>query len=98
SYPAAEAYGAVLAYAEAVRTAGSSDKDEVVKALEGLSVEIPVGRITIRREDHQAIVPAFWGRTVGDNAYRFKTIKPLRMLDGADITPPWTETGCRMAK
>ena len=38
---------------EAIRKAGSTDSDKVSKALLGLSVETPHGKMTIRESDHQ---------------------------------------------
>lgn len=45
----------VYAYAMAIEAAGSTDVDEVKAALEGLEFDTPVGMLTIRAEDHQAI-------------------------------------------
>lgn len=98
SWNSAGPYSAVRAYAEAVKVAGSTGKEEVVKALEGLTVDLPVGNVTIRKEDHQAVTPAFWGKTAEDPAYRFRVLKPLQELSGAEITPSPAETKCRMPR
>ena len=39
---------------EAIKKAGSTDSYKVAKALLGLTVETPVGPLTIREKDHQA--------------------------------------------
>lgn len=96
SYNAHGAYGAVLTYQAAVKKAGSTDKEAVVKALEGLEVELPVGQITIRPEDHQAVTDAVWGRTAADPNYPIRILKPMKSFSGADITQPVSETGCTM--
>jgi branched-chain amino acid transport system substrate-binding protein len=98
SWPAAGGYAAVLTYAEAVRTVGSTDKVKIVNALEGLKLELPVGMVTIRPEDHQAVVPAFWGKSHTDHAYRVKVLSDVKIISGEDITQPSSETGCRMKK
>jgi branched-chain amino acid transport system substrate-binding protein len=96
SYNAHGAYGAVYAYKAAAEKAAATDKEAVIKALEGLSLELPVGPITIRAEDHQALTDACWGKTFADPTYPIRILKPLRVFPGAEITPPVSETGCRM--
>jgi branched-chain amino acid transport system substrate-binding protein len=96
SWNSAGPYSAVRAYVEAVKVAGSTRKEDVIKALEGLTVELPVGSVTIRKEDHQAVTPGFWGKTADDAAFRFRILKPLRELPGSEITPSPAATGCRM--
>lgn len=96
SYNAHGAYGAVLTYQAAVKKAGSTDKEAVVKALEGLEVELPVGKIKIRPEDHQAVTDAVWGQTAADPDYPIRILKPMKAFKGADITRPVSETDCTM--
>jgi branched-chain amino acid transport system substrate-binding protein len=94
SYNAHGAYGAVYTYKAAVEKAGKVDREAVIDALAGLSIELPVGRITIRPEDHQAVTDACWGKTAADSAYPFRILKPFKIFKGADITRPVSETGC----
>lgn len=96
SYNAHGAYGAVKTYAAAAAKAKSTDKEKIVGALEGLSIELPVGRITIRPEDHQAVTDGVWGKTAADPQMPIRTLKPIKAFAGKDITPPATETGCTM--
>ncbi|USG62525.1 transporter substrate-binding protein [Sneathiella marina] len=50
-------YQGVLAWAEAVRKAGSTDRDDVIEALEtGLSIDGPGGRVTIDPKTHHAVL------------------------------------------
>jgi branched-chain amino acid transport system substrate-binding protein len=86
----------VLTYQAAVKKAGSTDKEAVVKALEGLEVELPVGKIKIRPEDHQAITDAVWGKTAADPDYPIRILSPMEKFGGADITRPVSETDCAM--
>lgn len=96
SYNAEGAYGAVYTYKAAVEKAGKVDREAVIDALAGLSVELPVGKITIRPEDHQAVTDACWGKTAADAAYPFRMLKPFKIFKGADITRPVSETGCKL--
>jgi len=96
SYNAHGAYAAVKAYAAAAKKAGSTDKEKIVDALEGLSLELPIGPTTIRAEDHQAISDGTWGQTAADPAIPIRILKPMRHFAGKDITPSVEETGCKM--
>jgi len=96
SYNAHGAYGAVYTYKAAAEKAGSVDKEDILKALEGLTVELPVGKITIRPEDHQAVTDACWGKTAADPGYSIRIFKPIKIFKGSEVTPPVSETGCVM--
>ena len=96
SYNAHGAYAAVKAYAAAARKAGSVDKEKIVNALEGLSLELPIGTTVIRAEDHQAISDGTWGQTAADPAMPIRILKPMKHFAGKDITPSVEETGCKM--
>jgi ABC-type branched-subunit amino acid transport system substrate-binding protein len=49
---AAGAYGTVYAFKEAIEKAGSTDGDAIVEALEGLTLDLPQGEVTINAENH----------------------------------------------
>ncbi len=98
-YNAQGAYSGVKAYAAACALAGTTDKDAVIKALEGLTVDLPSGRTTIRKEDHQAVYDSVWGvSSEFDGKLRIRSLKPLKIFSGAEITRPIEETGCRMTQ
>jgi len=96
SHQAHGAYGAVYAFKAAAEKAGSTEKEAVVAALEGLTVALPGGRTTFRPEDHQAVTDLWWGRTFQDPAYPMRILKPLKRFRGADVTRPVAETGCTL--
>lgn len=96
SYNAHGAYAAVKAYAAAALKARAVDKEKVVDALSGLSLDLPVGKVTIRPEDHQAITDGIWGKTAFDPLLPIRTLKPVKNFSGAEITPAVSETGCKM--
>ena len=66
---------------EAIKKAGSTDSDKVSKALLGLTVDTPVGPLTIREKDHQANRGQLYGRTVKDPKYPFAIMKPVTYVD-----------------
>lgn len=96
SYNAHGAYSAVYAYKAAAEKAKSLDKEAIVKALEGLKIEIPTGVIEIRKGDHQAVTDAHWGKTAAAAGYSHRILKPIKIFKGADVTPSIAETGCSM--
>lgn len=95
SYNAHGAYGALYTYKAAAEKAGTIDKEKVIDALEGLSVELPVGEITIRAEDHQALTDVTWGKTAADSAYPIRILDPIKLFKAADVTPSVTDSGCK---
>jgi branched-chain amino acid transport system substrate-binding protein len=48
-----------IAIVEALKKAGSTDTEKLIAAMEGLSFETPKGRMTFRKEDHQAMQSMF---------------------------------------
>jgi branched-chain amino acid transport system substrate-binding protein len=66
---------------EAIKKANSTDSDKVSKALLGLSVDTPAGKLTIREKDHQANRGQLYGKTVKDAKYTFPIMKPVTYVD-----------------
>jgi branched-chain amino acid transport system substrate-binding protein len=46
---------AALAVVEAIRKAGGTDTEKLIAAMEGMSFDTPKGKMTFRKEDHQAL-------------------------------------------
>jgi branched-chain amino acid transport system substrate-binding protein len=67
--------------AEGIKKAGSTKSDAVAKALVGLSVDTPVGKLTIRAKDHQANRGQLYGKTTRDSKYPFAILKPITYVD-----------------
>ena len=69
AYGRAPAVGALYGYitaqfiSKAYAKAGAVDTEKFIDALEGLSVDSPVGTVTMRGEDHQVMLPMFMGVT-----------------------------------
>jgi branched-chain amino acid transport system substrate-binding protein len=57
-----EAHNAVIAYAMAIKAAGSTDTKAVVRALEDVSFDSAGGRFKYRKQDHQVLMgtTGFW--------------------------------------
>ncbi|RME44349.1 MAG: ABC transporter substrate-binding protein [Chloroflexi bacterium] len=87
SYNAQNAYVGMHLLAQAITEADSLDSRRVIQALEGLSRETPMGWVTLRSQDHQGIANAVWGETQADSAFPFRTLEPVWVFDGNEITP-----------
>lgn len=98
SYNAQNAYTGLTFLVEAIKKAGSTDPDPVGQALEGMTLEVPQGKTTIRKEDHQAVINVTWGKTAASTKYRFRVLDPYKVLQAGEVTPPISETGCQMTR
>src|SRR5712692_4972621 len=78
---AIQGYTGMQFLAEAIKKAGSTDSDKVSKALIGLTVETPVGALTIREKDHQANRGQLYGKTAMDPKFPFAIMKPAVYVD-----------------
>ncbi|MEK7715197.1 MAG: ABC transporter substrate-binding protein [candidate division NC10 bacterium] len=76
-----QTYMAMQFLVEAIKKAGSTDSDKVAKALLGLTVDTPHGKLTIRAKDHQANRGQLYGQTARDPKYPFAIMKPMTYVD-----------------
>ena len=81
----AMAYNTMLFLREAIRKAGSTDTEKMVKALEGLEVDTALGRIKVLEYSHQGVVPIFIGTTAFTAAYPFAVLKDIKVYQGEKI-------------
>jgi branched-chain amino acid transport system substrate-binding protein len=72
---AIQGYSAIIALADAIKKAGSTNSDKVSKALEGLTFQTPVGPRTIHAKTHETEMGEFWGQMVKEAAYPFAVMK-----------------------
>jgi branched-chain amino acid transport system substrate-binding protein len=80
---AIQGYIGMQALTEAIKKAGSTDSEKVSKALLGLTIDMPHGKLTIREKDHQANRAQIYGKTVKDPKYPFAIMKPAVYVDPA---------------
>jgi branched-chain amino acid transport system substrate-binding protein len=67
------------------------ETEKVIKALEGLTIDSPVGKIKMRACDHQAETPAFWGKILKVEGYPFPVIKEPIVTPADKIMPTCDE-------
>ncbi len=94
-----KSYMATMFWAEAVKKAGTTDVDAVIKAWEGLTYDGPAGLWTMRACDHQAQMPYWHSEVVKENKFfKHAFIKHVDMIPPEDVEVPCKETGCNMPK
>ena len=76
---------------EAIKKAGSTDTEKVIKALEGLTIDTALGPIKMRACDHQALTPAFWGEIAKVPGYPFPITKDIVMTPPDKVAPSCEE-------
>lgn len=74
------AYIGVNFYAEAVKQSGGTDAMGVIKALEGMTIDTPVGERTIDPATHQANTGQFWGPMVDKDGFAYKVMDPVSYI------------------
>ncbi|MCJ7776219.1 MAG: ABC transporter substrate-binding protein [Desulfobulbaceae bacterium] len=77
---ASTGYIAMQFLVEGIKKAGSTDTDKVIKALEDLTIETPIGKQTMRAKDHQATRGQFWGTTAKVSEYPFPILRPVEYI------------------
>jgi branched-chain amino acid transport system substrate-binding protein len=73
-YPTAGSYCGYMSgifIAKAFEKAGAVDREKFIDALAGLSINSPVGKVTVREFDHQLMLPMFVGVTKKSPDYDF---------------------------
>ncbi len=74
------AYNGVKLYAAAVKKAGSSDAEKVIKALEGMTIDTPMGSLTVDAKSHQANTGQFWGPMKKQPGKKYRMMDPVSFI------------------
>lgn len=82
-------YGYVTAMflKKAYEKAGTIDTEKFVDALEGLSVDSPIGPLTMRAFDHQLMLPMYMGVTKKEPGYDFLVASDIVTIPGEAVMP-----------
>jgi len=86
-------YGYAFAHlmAKAYQKAGKIDREKFITAMEGLTVDSPVGKLEMRACDHQLMLPMFAGVTKSSPQYDFHIAGDLMTIQGKDYLPTCDE-------
>jgi branched-chain amino acid transport system substrate-binding protein len=94
-----KSYCATMFWAEAVKKAGKTDVDAVIKAWEGLTYDGPAGTWVMRACDHQAQVPYWAAEIVKENKFfKHAFVGAPTMIPAKDVEVACDQTGCKMGK
>jgi branched-chain amino acid transport system substrate-binding protein len=77
-----------IAIVEAIRKAGSTDTERLIAAMEGMSFETPKGRMTFRKEDHQAMQSMYHFKIKVDPNVQWAIPELVREIKPEDMKVP----------
>jgi branched-chain amino acid transport system substrate-binding protein len=80
-------YLAAQFIAKSLEKAGKMDREKFIDALEKMTVDSPVGEITMRTYDHQAMLPMFMGVTKKVPKYSFLIASDIVTIPAKDVMP-----------
>jgi branched-chain amino acid transport system substrate-binding protein len=76
---------------EAMLKAKSAKTEDVINAMEGLTLQTASGPVTMRACDHQVISPVFWGQIASLPNYPFPVMKDLYTISAGEVAPTCEE-------
>jgi branched-chain amino acid transport system substrate-binding protein len=80
---------AAIAVVEALKkTKGDTNTEKLITAMEGMSFETPKGKMTFRKEDHQAMQDMFHFRIKNDPAFAWGVPELVRVIKAEDMNIP----------
>lgn len=77
-----------IAIVEAIKKAGSTDTERLIAAMEGLSFESPKGRMTFRKEDHQAMQSMYHFKIKVDPSVAWAIPELVREIKAEEMKVP----------
>jgi branched-chain amino acid transport system substrate-binding protein len=94
AYPAESSFTGFMGatfLTQAILKAKSAKTEDVIKALEGLTVETAIGPMTMRACDHQAMYPTFVGQIANVSGYPFPILKDIMTVTAKEVSPTCEE-------
>jgi ABC-type branched-subunit amino acid transport system substrate-binding protein len=95
---AIQAYAGMRLTLAAMENAASLSTKDIISALETTSIDTVIGKLAIRKEDHQGMVPTYLSESVKLPEAQYGTSiawKVLETLPWDSIKTPLAETGCK---
>jgi len=77
-----------IAAVEAIKKAGGTDTEKLITAMEGLSFETPKGRMTFRKEDHQAMQSMYHFKVRVDPGINWAVLTSVREIKPEEMKVP----------
>ena len=80
---------AAIAVVEALKkTKGDTNTEKLIAAMEGMSFDTPKGKMTFRKEDHQAMQSMFHFKVKADPAFEWGVPELVREIKAEDMNVP----------
>ena len=79
---------AASAVVTAIKKAGGTDTEKLIAAMEGMDFDTPKGKMTFRKEDHQALQSMYVFRVKANGANQWDLLDLVREIPIADIPVP----------
>ena len=79
---------AALAVVEAIKKAKSTDTEKLIAAMEGMSFDTPKGKMTFRKEDHQAMQSMYHFKIKVDPAFAWGVPELVREIKPGEMDVP----------
>ena len=77
-----------IALVEAIKKAGGTDTEKLIKAMEGMTFESPKGPMTFRKEDHQALQSMYHFRIKKEQKNEWDLLDLVREIPAREIPLP----------
>ena len=93
-YPTAGSFSGYISglfIAKAYEKAGAADREKFIDALAGMTMDSPVGKITVREFDHQVMLPMFVGVTKAVAGYDFLIAGDIETISANEVITPLEE-------
>jgi len=81
-------FAAAMAVVEGIKKAGGTDTEKLIAAMEGLSFDTPKGRMTFRKDDHQAMQDMYHFRIKKAQKGEWDLLELVREIPAAEMSIP----------
>jgi len=81
-------FAAAVAVVEGIKKAGSTNTEKLIAAMEGMSFETPKGRMTFRKEDHQAMQNMYHFRIKKSQKNEWDLLELVREIPASELSVP----------
>ena len=81
---------AAVAIVDAIKKAGGTDTEKLISAMEGMSFDTPKGKMTFRKEDHQAMQDMFEFRIKKEQKNEWDLLDLVRVIPASELPVPIT--------
>jgi branched-chain amino acid transport system substrate-binding protein len=82
---AADGYVLMLVFKAVIEKAGKVETEAVIDALEGLTLDTPKGKLTMRACDHKCNIGEWWGITKQDKKLGYAVLTKVKYIPADDL-------------